>query len=125
MTNKSGKPASFNYVPFETNHPLLDVDAEEIERGHQVARFMRWYGRRWGIENGFKKLKHFLVRTTSHDEQYRFFSFAFACVLYNVWRLVDLLVQLALDDDPSYSPRVDANLFLTIAKQFFGLDPPD
>jgi len=29
-----------------------------------------------------------------------------------------------LDDDPSYSPRVDANLFLNIAKQFSGLDPP-
>jgi putative transposase len=47
-------------------------------------------------------------------------------VLYNVWRLVDLLVKLAIDgENRSYEPRVDANQFLTVAKQFYGLDPPD
>jgi putative transposase len=39
---------------------------------------------------------------------------------------VDLLVKLAIDgENRSYSPRVDANQFLTVAKQFYGLDPPD
>lgn len=121
-TRKAG--SSYHYAPFETNHPLLDVEATGQERDHQIARLMRWYGHRWGIENGFKKLKKFLVRTTSHDECYRFFSFAFACVLYNVWRLVDLLVKLAVEDDPDYAPRVSSNLFLTLCKQYFGLDPP-
>lgn len=37
---------------------------------------------------------------TSKEHEYRYFNFAFACVLYNVWRLVDLLVKLALEDDP-------------------------
>ncbi len=50
----------------------------------------------------------------------------FACVLYNVWRLVDLLVKLAIDgENRSYAPHVDANQFLTVAKQCYGLDPPD
>ena len=67
-----------------------------------------------------------MVRTTSTESDYRFFNFAFACVLYNVWRLVDLLVKLAIDgENRSYKPRVDANQFLAVAKQFYGLDPPD
>ena len=58
-----------------------------------------------------------MVRTTSTECEYRFFNFAFACVLYNVWRLVDLLVKIALDGEyRSYAPRVDANQFLIVAK---------
>jgi putative transposase len=119
-------------VVFETNHPYVtarDADGQQMDGKefiHMIERLIRWYRRRWGIENGFKKQKHFMVRTTSTESDYRFFNFAFACVLYNVWRLVDLLVKLAIDgENRSYSPRVDANQFLTVAKQFYGLDPPD
>lgn len=119
-------------VVFETNHPYVtarDADDQQMDGKefiHMIERLIRWYRRRWGIENGFKKQKHFMVRTTSTESDYRFFNFAFACVLYNVWRLVDLLVKLAIDgENRSYSPRVDANQFLTVAKQFYGLDPPD
>jgi putative transposase len=119
-------------VVFETNHPYVtarDADDQQMDGKefiHMIERLIRWYRRRWSIENGFKKQKHFMVRTTSTESDYRFFNFAFACVLYNVWRLVDLLVKLAIDgENRSYSPRVDANQFLTVAKQFYGLDPPD
>lgn len=114
------------YALFETNHPALQTDAPtEDALLSEVRGFIARYRHRWGIENGYKKLKKFRVRTTSKDPQYRFFNFAFACVLYNVWRLVDLLVKLAIEDDPEYAPRVDANQFLTVAKQYYGLDPPD
>jgi putative transposase len=113
-------------VAFETNHPLVESDpADEREMKHQIGRMMAKYKRRWGIENGFKKIKKFLCRTTSKDHEYRYFNFAFACVLYNCWRIVDLLVQLSLNDDPTYTPEIDAHLFLTLAKQEWGLDPPD
>jgi len=113
-------------VAFETNHPLVETNpADEREMKHQIGRMMAKYKRRWGIENGFKKIKKFLCRTTSKDHEYRYFNFAFACVLYNCWRIVDLLVQLSLDDDPTYTPEIDAHLFLTLAKQEYGLDPPD
>ena len=93
---------------------------------HMIERMIHRYRHRWGIENGFKKQQHFMVRTTSTERNYRFFNFVFACVLYNVWRLVDLLVKLAIDgENRTYKPRVDANQFLTVAKQFYGLDPPD
>jgi hypothetical protein len=43
-----------------------------------------------------------------------------------VQRLVDLLVKLAIEGEEStYAPRVDANQFLTVAKKYYGLDPPD
>lgn len=59
-----------------------------------------------------------MIRTTSTERNYRFFNFAFACVLYNVWRLVDLLVKLAIDDEHrTDKPLVDANQLLTVAKQ--------
>ena len=113
-------------IPFETNHPLVDTDpTDHREMCHQIGRMMTKYKRRWGIENGFKKIKKFLARTTSKDHEYRYFNFAFACVLYNCWRVVDLLVQLSLYERFTHEPEIDANLFLTISKQYFGLDPPD
>jgi IS4 transposase len=120
------------YILFETNHPDLQVpDNDEkltkIEELHMAARVIRQYSHRWGIENGFKKIKSFRVRTTSMKREYRFFNFLYACTLYNVWRLVDLLVRLELRDTlgSKHKPLVTADLFLTIAKNYVGLDPPD
>ena len=113
-------------VPFETNLPWVDVEPDdEREMKHQIGRLMARYKRRWGIENGFKKLKTFLAETQSPDQRFRYFNFAFACVLYNCWRLVDILVQLELDGVVGEKPTITANSFLTFAKQNYGLDPPD
>ena len=129
---QNGEVDTAGTVVFETNHPYVttgDTDDQQTDGKafvHMIERVIQWYRRRWGIENGFKKLKHFMVRTTSTERDYRFFNFVFACVLYNVWRLVDLLVKLAIDgENRSYAPRVDANQFLTVAKNCYGLDPPD
>jgi len=118
------------YMLFETNDPRIsspDSDVSETEKAHMVSRVVRLYKHRWGIENGFKQIKNFRVRTTSMDHEYRFFNFLFASTLYNVWRLVDLLVkqELLAEEDIEYAPLVSADLFLTIAKQCIGLDPPD
>jgi IS4 transposase len=123
------------YILFETNHPDLklpddegeDDERSEAERAHMVSRVIRKYDHRWGIENGFKQIKRFRVRTTSMKYEYRFFNFLFACTMYNVWRLVDLLVKLELlaESEMRYKPLVTADLFLTIAKDYAGLDPPD
>lgn len=105
-------------VPFETNLPWVDVDpADQQEMKHQIGRLMARYKRRWGIENGFKKLKTFLAETQSPDHRFRYFNFAFACVLYNCWRLVDILVQLELHGEIGDQPAVSSNSFLTFAKK--------
>lgn len=127
---QEGEVDTAETVVFETNHPYVtgrDADGQQMDTKtfiHLIERLIRWYRHRWAIENGFKKQKHFMVRTTSTERDYRFFNFA--CVLYNVWRLVDLLVKLVIDgENRSYAPRVDANQFLTVAKQCYGPDPPD
>lgn len=127
-------PASA-YVIFETNHDLVDTGnrrgEDEVSRREQLqaaARLVRWYGNRWGIENGYKKVGHFLPRSGSPDHTLRFFGFMFACTLYNCWRLVDLLVKLSVEDDPAYTPLVTASRFLAVAEGMFGLGskpPPD
>src|SRR5699024_12410978 len=129
---EAGELVTCDAVVFEPKHPYVSASNADVRQLdgrafiEMIECLIRWYRRRWGIENGFKKQKHFMVRTTSTERDYRFFNFVFACVLYNVWRLVDLLVKLAIDgENTSYAPRVDANQFLTVAKQFYGLDPPD
>lgn len=123
------------YVVFETNHPLANKRGgrnrdtiPEKEQIHAAARMVRNYGNRWGIENGYKKVGHFLPRSGSKDPVLRFFGFMFACTLCNCWRLVDLLVKLSVEDDPDYTPLVTASRFLAVAEGMFGLGskpPPD
>ena len=40
-----------------------DADDQQMDGKefiHMIERLIRWYRRHWGIENGFKKQKHFL-----------------------------------------------------------------
>jgi len=123
------------YIVFETNDPLANKrggrNQDTIPREEQIhaaARMVRNYGNRWGIENGYKKVGHFLPRSGSKDPVLRFFGFMFASTLCNCWRLVDLLVKLSVEDDPDYTPLVTASRFLAVAEGMFGLGskpPPD
>ena len=60
------------------------------------GEFLAEYGYRWEIEGGYKSIKRFMTATTSKDFGLRFFYFTFACLLYSIWRAVDLLVQVEL-----------------------------
>jgi len=89
------------YAVFETNAEL-DTSAEGDALVHEVASVVRRYRDRWTVENSFKSIKQFAVPTTSLSPVLRFFNFAFACLLFDVWRVVDLLVRQALgvEDGP-------------------------
>lgn len=94
-----------------------DVKAEtEVERKYTDGVIQR-YSRRWGIENSYKTIKDFLAWTTSKDFTVRLFYFGFAVLLYNMWLLVDLVVQLSLDIEHRYKPRVTAKRFLNLARK--------
>jgi IS4 transposase len=81
------------------------------------------YSRRWGIENSYKAIKDFLSWTTSKEFSVRIFYFGFAVLLYNMWLLVDLVVQVSLDGEKHrYKPRVTAKRFLNLVrKQLAGI----
>jgi IS4 transposase len=79
------------------------------------------YGYRWEIESGYRSIKRFMAATTSKDFGLRFFYFAFACLLYSIWRAVDLLVQVELTSEYEHSPIVTADNTLTLLKKETGI----
>jgi len=79
------------------------------------------YGYRWEIESSYRSIKRFMAATTSKNFGLRFFYFAFACLLYSIWRAVDLLVQVALADEYEHSPIVTADNTLTLLKKETGI----
>ncbi|QZP39267.1 transposase [Halobaculum magnesiiphilum] len=79
------------------------------------------YGYRWEIESGYKSIKRFMAATTSKDFGLRFFYFAFACLLYSIWRAVDLLVQVELTGEYEHAPVVTAENTLTLLKKETGI----
>ena len=80
-------------------------------------KLMREYAYRWEIESGYKSVKQFMAATTSKNFVLRFFYFAFACLLYSIWRAVDLLVQIDVNGEYERSRIVTANSVLTLLKQ--------
>ena len=46
---------------------------------------------------------------------------SFACLLYSVWRAVDLLVQVELTDEYEHAPIVTADNTLTLLKKETGI----
>lgn len=82
---------------------------------------VREYSYRWEIESGYKSIKRFMAATTSKDFVLRFFYFAFACLLYSIWRAVDFLVQVALTDEYGHSPVVTAQNTLTLLQKRTGV----
>nr|WP_303647901.1 transposase [Haloarchaeobius amylolyticus] len=79
------------------------------------------YGYRWEIESGYRSIKRFMAATTSKDFGLRFFYFAFACLLYSIWRAVDLLVQVELIGEYEHAPIVTADNTLTLLKKETGI----
>ena len=79
------------------------------------------YGYRWEIESGYRSIKRFMAATTSKNFGLRFFYFAFACLLYSIWRAVDLLVQVELTGEYEHSPIVTADNTLTLLKKETGI----
>jgi hypothetical protein len=58
-----------------------------------------------------------MAATTSKNFVLRLFYFAFACLLYSIWRAVDLLVQVELTGEYERTPLVTAENTLTLLKR--------
>ncbi len=76
--------------PFATN--LAVSDDLRIDR-RETARKIERYSNRAAIENTYSSIKQCAAWTTSKAFEVRWFHFAFGCVIYNLWLLVDLLTQ--------------------------------
>lgn len=112
-----GVPSSYDEektVTFVTN---LEVSDGTRRLRRHTRQLMEWYSDRWGVENSYKSIKDFLAWTTSKSTALRVFYFGFAIILYDMWLLVDLLIQVNLDLDRRLKPRVPARTFLNIARK--------
>jgi len=94
--------------PFVTN---LEVDDEIGIDRRSAARRIKRYRKRGGIENAYKKIKEFAAWTTSKEFEVRLFHFGFAVLLYNMWLLVDFLVQVSMQGDVQPKPEITADRF--------------
>jgi len=75
--------------------------ATNIEFNEQNVGFSNYlfnlYGKRWGVETTYRVLKHtFWAKTTSKNYFIRLFYFLFACLMYNLWILGDVLICMAV-----------------------------
>jgi IS4 transposase len=98
------------------DHRQYSVFMTNRESGHLTE-----YGYRWEIESGYRSIKRFMAATTSKDFGLRFFYFAFACLLYSIWRAVDLLMQVELNGEYEHSPVITADNTLTLLKKETGI----
>ena len=90
----------------------LAVDDEIRLDRRSTRRQIKRYTRRAGIETSYSEIKEFAPWTTSREYAVRLFHFGFAMLLYDMWLLVDLLVQRSLGMIESRTkPRVIAPRF--------------
>nr|WP_239640524.1 transposase [Halococcus morrhuae] len=88
------------YAVFTTNRDLSPDEA---------IGFTSQYRQRWVIENEYKTIKkHFLPTTASTDYRVRLLYFVLGVVMYNVWRLTNLLLREAVDVDLGDPPPLRA-----------------
>ncbi|QLC35508.1 transposase (plasmid) [Halarchaeum sp. CBA1220] len=98
-----------------------DYQQYSVFMSNRGGGFLSEYGYRWEIESGYRSIKRFMAATTSTDFGLRFFYFAFACLLYSIWRAVDLLVQVELTGEYEHAPMVTADNTLTLLKKETGI----
>jgi hypothetical protein len=90
--------AEGSYAIFVTNRDHVSPD--------EIAHVTNSYSRRWDVENQYQSAKSFLPKTPSKDYRVRLFSFVFATLLYNLWRLTDFLVKVSMDREIRSQPVV-------------------
>jgi IS4 transposase len=120
LGNDEWWPTTMVYMRNE-NSERTDYGQYAVFMTNAQAGAVKEYNYRWEIESGYKSIKRFMAATTSKDFGLRFFYFAFACLLYSIWRAVDLLVQIELTGEYEHSPIVTADNTLTLLKKETGI----
>jgi len=86
---------------FITNRSIAPEDAEA---------WVEHYANRWCIENEYRAIKQeFLARTSSTEHELRVYYFVFGILMYNVWRLADVLLKATVTREiTDYTPAISA-----------------
>jgi hypothetical protein len=106
-------------LPPDEEYDKTQAFATNLDVTDEIGLDRRWtrkqinrYRRRGGIETAYSKIKEFAPWTTSTNFSIRLFHFGFAVLLYDLWLLVDFLVQTLIDIvEFRAKPRVTAPRF--------------
>jgi hypothetical protein len=111
-TTLVGLPPDEDYDHVQVFATNLDVTDEIGLDRRWATKQMQRYRRRGGIETSYSKIKEFTPWTTSTEFSIRLFHFGFAVLLYDLWLLVDFLVQTLIEVvEFRAKPRVTAPRF--------------
>lgn len=120
LDGEKSHDVQFMYVPSRSRNGKYAVfltNRSDVSPDEAMGLCSR-YSRRWDIENEYKTIKRFLPTMASTDYRVRLFNFIFACVLYNIWRLTDYLLKLAVGIDVRAKPVVRAGEVAEIVADF-------
>jgi len=96
------------YIPFATN----------IERTRTVKKLVRTipkqYRMRWGIETSFRKIKEVFPMTTSPSPAIRLAYFMVAMILYNLWQLVNIMLDTGDEEKKTGRYHVTIPFMITV-----------
>lgn len=96
--------------PFVTS---LDVSDEVALDRRWAKKQIEGYNKRAAIENSYSSIKEAAAWTTSKEFEVRWFHFAFGCLVYNLWLLVDFLTQDRIGViETRKKPRITLSRFL-------------
>ncbi|WP_227015847.1 hypothetical protein [Haloarcula sp. JP-L23] len=97
---KSSAETTLVGLPPDEDREELQVFATNLDVDDEIGLDRQWtkkqiprYNRRGGIETAYSKIKEFKPWTTSTNFSIRLFHFGFPVLLYDLWLLVDFLVQ--------------------------------
>jgi hypothetical protein len=96
--------------PFYTSIDMSDETA--LDRRWATEQIEK-YSDRAAIENSYSSIKEAAAWTSSKEIEVRWFHFAFGCLVYNMWLLVDFLIQERIGViETRKKPRVRLSRFL-------------
>jgi len=123
--NNRSHELSFMYVPStEEDGKYAVFTTNRDVTPDQVMGLTAQYSWRWQIESEYKTIKHnFLPTTASTDYRVRLLYFTLGVIMYNVWRLTNLLLREAVSKNLGAKPPLRAGELVELVG--FCLVPPD
>jgi IS4 transposase len=92
---------------------MYDRDDELSLDGRWTKKQIKRYQNRAAIENTYTSIKECAAKTSSKAFEVRWFHFGFACIIYNLWLLVDFLTQERINViDTRKQPKIKLSRFL-------------
>lgn len=100
----------FNLIVYKDRDTAVAFASNKPTNPAWTAEF---YKKRWGIETGYRVKKDFRAKTTSRSHTVRAIYFLLSVVLYNLWVLCNLIVDLEKERDwmaENYRPCITARM---------------